>query len=141
MPWIIMAQREVNGVQVHTPRFVVNTSEADALALSTRLNRAATITYWTDQYPSARRGPDHELWNTNGIASLQAMDAQAVPGTHYSVGQASEYTGPNEDVTPVLQALMVAYASHSSDPPASVHEAIFRLIRDGAPPPEPPPEP
>jgi len=142
MAWIIMAQYvDDNGVEQHKPRFLVTTSEADALALSMRLNRAGSLTFMTAQYPIARRGVDHAQWMAAGLASLQAMDELAVPGTLYSVGQASEYTGPAESVLPVLGAMMTSFAQHSADPPATPHEAVFRLIRDAPPPPPPPPPP
>lgn len=142
MAWVIMAQYSEAGEVLHKPRFLVTSSEADALALSTRLNRAASLTYMTAQYPTARRGVDHEQWTEAGLFSLQAMDPLAVPGTLYSVGQAAAYAGPSESVVAVLTAMMIAFAQTSAHPPATPHEAVFRLIRDAPPPaPPPPPEP
>jgi hypothetical protein len=142
MPWVIMAQYKDGGVDVYRPRFLVTTSREDALELSARLNKAASLSWMTVEYPYERRGEDHAQWADAGLDSLQAMDPSAVARSHYTAWQVEEYTGPHEDVTPVFQALMAAYAANSANPPTSPHEAIFRLIRDGAtpPPPEPPPE-
>ena len=142
---VVMAQYqdEDTGQSVSKPRFYVLRQDgnqaaelADALALSTRLNRAASLTWMTTQYPNARRGADHQLWIDAGISALRALDPQATVDTLYSVESATPYTGPNESVTAELTAMMVAFQA-SSSPPATVYEAMFRLIRDGAPPPSP----
>lgn len=142
---VVMAQYqdENTGQMLSKPRFYVlredgdlDAERADALALSTRLNRAASLTYMTTQYPTARRGTDHQFWIDAGLAALHALDEHATVDTLYSVEGAEPYTGPNESVTAELTAMMVAFQS-SSSPPNSVYEAMFRLIRDGAPPPSP----
>jgi len=135
---VVMAQyQDERGLTVSKPRFYVLREDGDqaaelaeALALSTRLNRAASLTYMTTQYPTARRGADHDVWIAAGLATLQALDADATVDTLYSVESASAYAGPNESVTAELTAMMVAFQA-SATPPATVYEAMFRLIRDG----------
>ena len=141
---VVMAQyQDERGMTVSKPRFYILRQDgnqsaelAEALALSTRLNRAASLTYMTTQYPTARRGTDHDTWIAAGLTALQQLDPDATVDTLYSVESAVPYSGPNESVTAELTAMMVAFQA-SSSPPATVYEAMFRLIRDGAPPPSP----
>jgi predicted component of type VI protein secretion system len=137
---VIMAkyQDPNTGAEVHKPRYYVlredgdlEAEEAEALALSQRLGRAASLAYMTAQYPNARRGADHNTWQEKGLEALQQLDDEATAMIEYSVERSEVYDGPDEDVTPVFQAMLTAFAQHSASPPQSPQEAVFRLIRDG----------
>ena len=124
------------GAEVHKPRFYVErqddaAEEAEALALSQRLGRAASLAYMTAQYPNARRGEDHATWQDAGLAALRQLDPDATADVEYSVERAVPYTGPAEDVTPEFTAMLTSFATHSAHPPATPQEAVFRMIRDG----------
>lgn len=95
----------------YDPRFYFAT-EAEALALSARLNQAATSTFSMDTLPTARRGPLHDVLRDAALAALQSLDPDAVPTVRYVVKDVSSFTAPSEGA------------------PANQAVALFRTIRD-----------
>lgn len=87
-------------------------TEAPALALSKRLNQAATSTFSLDQLPEQRQGSNHVALCAAALAVLQSLDPQAPVLVRYKVRQVEPYVGPTEPA------------------PTSNFEALFRAIRD-----------
>jgi hypothetical protein len=121
------------------PKFWFDT-EAEAVALSGRLNRSMITWYSLVNLPPERQGPDHQFQLANAEAAAKAADDEAVDDAKYSVESVGQYAGPNDNVMPAIVALMTAMGQ-LPNPPTNVFAALFRLIRDASPPPPPPPEP
>jgi hypothetical protein len=110
------------------PRFIRDT-EADALALSKRLNRANVIWRALVNLTPELQGDDHAAQLSNAEAVCKAIDGQMTADSRYTVEPVVPYDGPADDVTAVFQALMTAFAA-LPDPPDNPFEALYRLIRD-----------
>jgi hypothetical protein len=134
--WIVMkhytADQDEPGKERrrYEPRFHFET-QAEALALSRRLNRAMTTWYALEELPEQRKGPDHEQQRTKAKGAVLVLDAEATRDARYFVEQSHDYSGPMDDVTPVFVALMTAF-QQLPNPPADPFEALFRLIRDAS---------
>lgn len=114
----------------YEPRFFFDAEEA-AHALCERLKRAATIWYSLVNQPPERQPPDYAAHLQNAEAVLRQMDPEATHDSMYSVEPSFEYEGPQDDVRPVLEALMAAFAQ-VPNPPQNGIEALYRLVRDAA---------
>lgn len=101
--------------------------EAAAVAVSQRLNRVMTVWYTLQNLPSDRRGADHADQLARAAATVKRLDPDATPDVRYSVVQSQPYTGPIEDLTPVIVAMMTAF-QQLPDPPADPFAALYRLI-------------
>jgi hypothetical protein len=102
-------------------------SNSAALALSQKLNRVNTVWHSLATLANDRKGPDHADQLTRAEAVVKRMDPNATPDATYSVEQSQVYAGPTEDLTPVIVAMMTAFAQ-LPDPPADPFSAIYRLI-------------
>lgn len=102
-------------------------TQAAALTLSQKLNRVMTVWFTLNNLPSDRRGADHPDQLSRAEATVKRLDPNATPDVRYSVVQSQPYTGPTEDLTPVIVAMMTAFAQ-LPDPPADPFAAIYRLI-------------
>ena len=121
--------------------FTGDTARAQALTLSQGLNRAMTTWHTLSNLAPERQGPDHAQQLARAEAVVRAKDPDATSDSRYLVEPSDPYNGPSDDVTPVIIAMMTAFAA-LPNPPQDPFEAIFRLIRDAHvpdPPPEPPP--
>lgn len=95
----------------YTPRFYFE-DEAEALALSHRLNQAATSTYSLEVLPVSRRGATHDALHAAALGVLQSADPEAVSTVRYLVKSVDVYVASVEGA------------------PRSQAEAVFRAIRD-----------
>jgi hypothetical protein len=112
----------------YVPRFVCDTEE-QAIALVSRLSRAATVWYSLVRQELERQPPDYADHLANAELVLRAMDPDATHDSRYVVEPTYSYEGPTDDVTPVFEALMTAF-SQVPNPPTNPFEALYRLIRD-----------
>lgn len=96
---------------IYSPRFYLE-DRAEALALSKRLNQAATSTYSLETLPVARRGPDHDALHAAALDVLRSLDPLALSLVRYVVRPVSTFVAPRENA------------------PTSQAEALFRAIRD-----------
>lgn len=113
----------------YEPRFYFDGegAEAKAVALSQSLNRAMTTWYALETLAQERQGPDHAAQLARAKAVVLRKDPDAVADARYLVEESHPYTGPTEDMTPVVTAMMAAF-QEMPDPPADYFEGIFRLI-------------
>ncbi len=130
--WTATVDEEGKDRRRYEPRFCFenddsDVAEAQALGLSQRLNRAATVWYALVTLDPARQGPDHAQQLANAEAAIKRLDPNATSDAHYLVEPTAAYTGPTEDLTPVFVAMMTAFGQ-LPNPPANVFEALYRLI-------------
>lgn len=104
----------------YAPRFILDDLD-QALALSARLNQAATSAYSMDSLPENRRGPMHEILRAAAMEVLQMFDPAGVPTVRYVVKEVRSFDEPAEA------------------PPSNPAVALFRTIRDFGAVPNPPP--
>lgn len=102
-------------------------TQAAAVTLSQKLNRVIVAWYTLNNLSSDRRGPDHADQLARAGAAVKRLDPNATPDVRYAVVESQPYAGPNEDLTPVVVAMMTAFAQ-LPDPPADPFAAIYRLI-------------
>lgn len=107
--WVITRQIDL----VFTPAFFFS-NEADARAVSTKLNNVATAVYSLFTQPLTRRAPspiyDQRLADALGV--LQSWDPDATVESQYHVSE------------------VVAFVQPSEGAPSSANVALFRAIRD-----------
>lgn len=114
--FIVVAETGVGGNLQYNTRFVFDgdTAEATALAVSSRLNKAARFTYSLSRMPEDRQGSDHQLWLNAARAALHGLDPGAEDDVKYVVRQ------------------VLTFAPAAEGPPATAYEAMIRQIRDAS---------